>query len=298
VPAPAQAQAAPSNPFLLEEHAVVRVSEHVYMIPCKARPGVPNVGIIVGDRATMIFDTGMGRESGAIAVREAQHLSKPGATLYLSTTDLRPEHITGAQSLPPGSIWIVPEAQREEIRQGTMDYVTRFRAMSADLTAILQGLALPEPTVAVDRDATIDLGGVKVRMLWFGPAITRGDALLFVEGDAVLLSGNIVHSRAFLGFPGAYASVTNWLDIFDKLEALHPKIVVPNHADVRDPSIIPEERGLLRSLQARTRQVKTQGMSAQEAGALLKTEFQAKYPAWTDMAQVPNIVRHFYAEAP
>ena len=88
VPAFAMAQDQPGGrtPFIVQEHAVKRISEHVWEIPDKSRPGVPNVAIVVGSRATLIVDTGMGPKSGAIVVREAQSLSK-NTQFYLATTD-------------------------------------------------------------------------------------------------------------------------------------------------------------------------------------------------------------------
>src|ERR1017187_2053240 len=74
---------------LLPENSVTRVSDHVYAIQ-----GWPNVGIVVGDRATLVVDTGMGPRNGATVVREVQRLAK-GPKLYLTTTHFHPEHASG-----------------------------------------------------------------------------------------------------------------------------------------------------------------------------------------------------------
>ncbi len=72
------------NP-LLPENATKRISDHVYVIM-----GFPNVGIVVGNRATLVVDTGLGPRNGAIAAREAAKLAK-NPTLYLTTTHFHPE---------------------------------------------------------------------------------------------------------------------------------------------------------------------------------------------------------------
>src|ERR1700686_419042 len=69
------AQGSPSG--LLPENQVTRVSDHVYAII-----GFPNIGIVVGDRATLVVDTGMGARNGATVVREGERLSK-NPLLYL-----------------------------------------------------------------------------------------------------------------------------------------------------------------------------------------------------------------------
>jgi glyoxylase-like metal-dependent hydrolase (beta-lactamase superfamily II) len=293
-PAIAQDQAAPATPFIVQEHTVKRISDHVWEIPDKNRPGVPNVAIVVGSRATLVVDTGMGPRSGEIVVREAQRLSK-NTEMYLATTDFRPEHITGAMAFPPDAIWLVPEAQREDIVESTTSYIGSFMSRSADLTAALKDVKLRDPNIVFDRDARVDLGGgVAVRLMWFGPARTNGDVVVFVEPDSVLHAGNILGSKSYPGMPDHTPSVTNWLDIIDKLEALHPRIVMPNHGDVRDATLISGQREVLRDLQRRARELKAQGNTAEQAGQTLTAEFDVKYPDWKGVGGIPAIVRRFY----
>ena len=292
----AQDQAAPATPFIVQEHIIKQISDHVWEIPDRNRPGVPNVAIIVGSRATLVVDTGMGPKSGEIVVREAQRLSK-NTEFYLATTDFRPEHITGAMAFPPGTVWIVPAAQKAYIAASTKSYISSFMSRAADLTAALKDVKLRDPDVVFDRDARIDLGGgVTVHLLWYGPARTNGDIVVFVEPDRVLHGGNILGSKSYPGMPDNTPSVTNWLDILDKMEALHPLIVMPNHGEVRDASLISSQREVLRDLQKRARELKAQGNTAEQAGQTLTAEFDVKYPDWKGVGGIPAIVRRFYAE--
>jgi glyoxylase-like metal-dependent hydrolase (beta-lactamase superfamily II) len=292
----AQDSAGPVIPFIVQEHIVKQISDHVWEIPDRNRPGVPNVAIIVGSRATLVVDTGMGPKSGEIVVREAQKLSK-NTEFYLATTDFRPEHITGAMSFPPGTVWLVPAAQKADIAESTRSYISSFMSRSADLTAALKDVKLRDPDVVFDRDAKLDLGGgVTVHLIWYGPARTNGDIVIFVEPDRVLHAGNILGSKSYPGMPDNTPSVTNWLDILDKLEALHPLIVMPNHGDVRDATLISSQREVLRDLQRRTRELKAEGRTAEEAGQTLTAEFDVKYPDWKGVGGIPAIVRRFYAE--
>jgi len=205
----AQEQAAPPTPFIVQEHITKQISDHVWEIPDRNRPGVPNVALIVGSRATLVVDTGMGPRSGEIVVREAQKLSK-NTEFYLATTDFRPEHITGAMAFPPNTVWIVPAAQKADMAESTENYVTSFMSRSADLTAALKDVKLREPDVVFDRDAKVDLGGgVTVHLIWYGPARTNGDVVIFVEPDRVLHGGNILGSKSYPGMPDNTPSVTN-----------------------------------------------------------------------------------------
>src|SRR6202521_3044564 len=62
---------------ILQGDDVKRVSDHVYVIM-----GFPNVGFVVGNRATLVVDTGLGARNGDIVLRAARKLSKPNANLY------------------------------------------------------------------------------------------------------------------------------------------------------------------------------------------------------------------------
>src|SRR5277367_1971681 len=64
-PPPTQASQAAPN-LMLPENQVTPVSDHVWAII-----GFPNIGIVVGDRATLVVDTGLGPRNGAIAAHEA-----------------------------------------------------------------------------------------------------------------------------------------------------------------------------------------------------------------------------------
>jgi len=102
-----QSQPAP----LVQEGKTIKVSEHVYAIPDGRVNLVPNIGIIVGTRATMVVDAGMGPRNGQTVMREVAKVSK-NTDLYFTTTHFHPEHMTGVQAFPANTIVIRPEVQQ------------------------------------------------------------------------------------------------------------------------------------------------------------------------------------------
>lgn len=276
---------------LLPENSVTRVSDHVYAIV-----GWPNVGIIVGDRATLVVDTGMGPRNGAIVLREAQKLAK-APKLYLTTTHFHPEHAGGDAAFPPGAILIRPAVQQEEMLARGTEFLDMFRGRSPQFKELLQDVKLRPPDVVFDRELKLDLGGVTARLMWMGAAHTRGDELTFVEPDSVLLPGDIVENKLVPSMPNGDSSAKGWLAILDKLETLKPRLIVPDHGALGDGSLIAKERAFLAALQTRAQELQRQGTSAEEAGKLLSAEFKTKYPDWESMGPVPNVVRRVYAES-
>src|SRR3981189_3763540 len=101
--------------------------------------------------------------------------------------------------------------------------------MSTQTKDLLQDVKLRTPDILFDREMKLDLGGVTARLFWLGAAHTKGDELIFVEGDSVLIPGDIVQSKLVPNMPNADASPKGWIAILDQFETLKPRFVVPDH---------------------------------------------------------------------
>lgn len=278
--------------MMLPENSVTRVSDHIHAII-----GFPNIAIVVGDRATLVVDTGLGPKNGAIVLKQAEKLAK-AQTLYLTTTHFHPEHAMGEQAFPARTIIIRPVAQQEEMKKHAKEFIDLFSGFSAQSKELLQDVKMRPPDIVFDKEMTIDLGGVTARLMWLGPAHTQGDELIFVEPDSALISGDIVQDKIVPNLPSADASVKNWLAILDQLEPLHPRYVVPDHGALGDGSLIAKERAFILDLQTRALELKREGKSANDAAAQVTAEFKTKYPDWQTMGPVANVVKRVYAETP
>jgi glyoxylase-like metal-dependent hydrolase (beta-lactamase superfamily II) len=288
---PAIARAQLKQPLLSEDN-LKRVSDHVYVIE-----GFPNVAIVVGSRATLVVDTGLGERNGATVMRAEQKLAK-GSILYLTTTHFHSEHTSGEQAFPASTIIIRNSAQQNEMNKGVAGHIEVFKKMSAQNMDLLQNVKFRAPDVVFDREAKLDLGGVTARLFWIGPAHTKGDMLTFVEEDSVLIPGDIVQKDIFPIMPNPDASVKGWLSILDNVEALHPKFIVPDHgAAIVDASQIGTERAYLLALQARALDLKKQGVSAEDAGKTVTGELKAKYPDWPNPNNVAGEVMRVYEQS-
>jgi len=275
---------------LVDEHTLTRVSEHV-----SAVVGFPNVAIVVGTRATLVIDTGLGERNGATVMRVVQRLER-GATLYLTTTHYHSEHTTGEQAFPANTVLIRPVVQQEELNQRLPQHMARFREMSQQNKELLADVKMRTPDILFDGEMKLDLGGVTARLFLLGPAHTKGDMLIYVEEDSVLIPGDIVQSKLFPIMPEE-STMKGWLAVLDKLEPLKPRLVVPDHGELGDGSLIGKERGMLAELQGRALELKRQGKSADEAGKLLTDELHAKHPDFGNVDRIAADVKSVYAEA-
>lgn len=283
---------AQSNTQPLLGETTTRVSEHVYAIM-----GWPNVAIVVGNRATLVVDTGLGPRNGATIARVVNKLS-PNAKVFLTTTHFHPEHAGGEQGFPPRTILIRGFVQQEEMEQHGLEMLDAFRQRSAQNAELLADVKLRTPDVLFDKDVQLDLGGVTARVMWLGAAHTKGDQLVFIEPDSALISGDVVQSKLVPAIPGTGGSVKSWLAVLDKLAPLNPRYVVPDHGELGDGSLIEKERAFITYLRTRALELKREGVSEDDAGKQLTVQLKTKYPDWPNLNPVANFVRRVYAELP
>jgi glyoxylase-like metal-dependent hydrolase (beta-lactamase superfamily II) len=283
---------------VVKEGTTVKLSQHVYAIPDERVPMVPNVGIVVGERATLIVDPGMGARSGEAVLRETAKVSR-NRELYLVTTHFHPEHTTGEAGLPPTAKLVRARAQQQDVDEMGMEWVKIFSSRSPVVADVLKGFtSFRKPDELFDTEKTLDLGGVKVRCLRLGPGHTRGDVVFYVEEDRVLFSGDLAMSGAFPAFATPQSRSDTWLKSLDALDAFHAQRLVPSHGPLADASIIGQYRSYLKDLQARVAELKRAGKSASEASDVLQAEFRAKYPDWAQPVRVAAAVNAIYAEMP
>jgi glyoxylase-like metal-dependent hydrolase (beta-lactamase superfamily II) len=282
---------------LQQEGATVKISEHVYVIPDFKVGMVPNVGIVVGSRATLVIDPGLGFKNGQVVLREVQKVSQ-GPDIYIVNTHFHPEHTTGEVAFPPSAQVIRAAAQQQDVDEMGMQWVERFRQRSPEIADLLKEATFRTPAEIFEQEKVLDLGGVRVRLMRLGPGHTRGDTVAFVEGDGVLFSGDLAMKNLFPAFATPQSDSRTWLASLDQMAALPATQLVPAHYEITDSSAIDGYRSYLTALQARVAALKQQGTSSEAAAKLLVDEFKQQYPAWDQPGRVQAAVAAVYKELP
>jgi glyoxylase-like metal-dependent hydrolase (beta-lactamase superfamily II) len=282
--------AAPAQTQPLVGESTITVSEHVWAIM-----GFPNIAIIVGSRATLVVDTGLGPRNGATVARVAGKLSS-NARLFLTTTHFHPEHAGGEPGFPPGTILIRNAVQQQDMQQYGQELLDLFSGMSAQNKELLAGVTLRQPDIVFDKEAKLDLGGVTARLMWLGEGHTKGDELIFIEPDRTLISGDIVQNKVVPGIFREGGTPASWLAVLDQLLPLNALHVLPDHSAPGDGSLVGRERAFIGDVRTRALELKRQGVSAEDAGKQLLAEFKGKYPDWPNLSPIGNFVQRVYDE--
>ena len=279
-----------SQPMVSENPT--RISDHVWAIM-----GFPNIAIVVGSHATLVVDSGLGPKNGATASRVAAKLAPNKPKLFLTTTHFHPEHAAGEPGFPPGTILIRNAVQQQEMEKHGQEMIDMFSQRSPQNKDLLEGVILRPPDVLFDQEATIDLGGVTARLLWFGGAHTKGDELTFVDPDRTLISGDVVQNKTMPNMFGDGGTPASWLAVLEKVAALNAAHVLPDHSAPGDGSLVAEELNLISEIRTRALVLKRQGISPDDAGKQVSADLKTQHPDWPN-TNAAGFVKSVYAELP
>ncbi len=277
-----------SQPMVGEN--TTKISDHVWAIM-----GFPNIAIVVGGRATLIVDTGLGPKNGATVARVAAKLAPNNAKLFLTTTHFHPEHAGGEPGFPPGTILIRDAVQQQEMEKHGQEMIEMFSKFSAQNKELLAGVVLRSPDVIFNQETTVDLGGVTARLLWFGGAHTKGDELTFVEPDRTLISGDVVQNQTMPNIFGDGGTPASWLAVLDKVASLNAAHILPDHSAPGDGSLVAAERELISEIRTQALTLRAKGLSANDAGKQVSASLKTQHPDWPN-TNAGGFVKSVYTE--
>jgi glyoxylase-like metal-dependent hydrolase (beta-lactamase superfamily II) len=282
---------ATAPPSLVREGITEKLTDHVWAIPDGSASLVPNVGIVVGKKAVLVVDTGMGTRNGETVLKEVAKVGA-GKPVYIVTTHVHPEHDMGAHAFPKDSKLIRSKTQVEDIAAGAgMNLVPIFAARSDLNKELLQGAKHRDADIVFDGSYALDLGGLNAHIRSMGTNHTHGDTVVLVDG--VLFSGDIA-MKPQPSFSNPTATISHWLASLDALQAMKPKQIVPSHGPFGGVEIIEGYRTYLTRIRDRTAELKKAGKTQDETVQVITDEMSAQYP---DKNRLGGAIRAGYHEA-
>lgn len=261
-----------------------QVTKHVHFIPDEHRPLVPNVGFVVGSRAVLVIDTGLGHENGSIVLEAARSLSE-SERFFVVASHTHPEHDLGVMAFPDDATVIRSTRQERDIEDLGMRLADRFAQFSPRTAELLVGAAVRPSDIVFEDSLVLDLGGVTVHLINAGPAHTRGDLAVYVENDNVLFTGDVVMKQ----YPMPLApngSVQVWLATLNRLEALSPEWVIPCHYDTGGVELIQDYRRFFTTLQSRAVELYKEGADESTITETLAAEIGPRFADWSDSGRI------------
>jgi glyoxylase-like metal-dependent hydrolase (beta-lactamase superfamily II) len=202
-----------------------KLSDHAYAYTAE---GDPNSGIVIGDDGVMVIDTQATPAMAQDVIDRVREVTdKP--IKYVVLTHYHAVRVLGASAY--GADHIISS-------QGTWDLIVERGQQDMDseiqrFPRLFQGVesvpGLTWPTMVFENSMTLWMGDLEVRIAHLGRGHTKGDTVVWLPGDKVLFSGDLVEYGATPYTGDAY--LTDWPATLDALEALEPASIVPGRGD-------------------------------------------------------------------
>ncbi|MEO6351648.1 MAG: MBL fold metallo-hydrolase [Oxalobacteraceae bacterium] len=201
-----------------------QLSEHAYAYTAE---GDPNTGIIVGDEAVMVIDTQATPVMAQDVVRRIREVTdKP--IKYVVMSHYHAVRVLGASGYRQhGLEHIIASKDTYEliVERGAFDMDSEIGRFPRLFQAVESVPGLTWPTIVFQKEMTLWLGKLEVKIMQLGRGHTKGDTVVWLPQDKVLFSGDLVEFDATPYAGDAYFQ--DWPHTLDNLAALQAEKLVP-----------------------------------------------------------------------
>jgi cyclase len=123
------------------------------------------------------------------------------------------------------------------------------------------------PNVTFSGALTLHMGGREIRVL-HARAITPGDTYIFLPGEKILITGDIMLDPYPYAIGGTYPA--EWLSTLQQFAALKPAWTVPGHGQAQEgDQFIARNIRLFEDVMAKVKDAKAKGMTADQTAVAL-----------------------------
>ncbi len=213
---------------------------------------IANLGIIVGQDAVALIDTG-GSATVGQRLMLAVHAITDKPVRYVINTHEHPDHVFGNAAMPSGATFVGHRNLPAELAKRGPYYLRSYREQLGE--AAIAAVRIIPPTLLVDTETTLDLGGRRLRLTAWSPAAhTDCDLTVLDETTGVLFAGDLVFLQHV---PVLDGSLTGWLSLMPRLAEIPATIVVPGHGRLVAPwpRALDDEHRYLTALEQDTRRM-------------------------------------------
>jgi glyoxylase-like metal-dependent hydrolase (beta-lactamase superfamily II) len=241
---------------------------------------VPNIGIVCGERATLVVDTGLGTDNARRVLDAARQLG--GANpIFLTLTHFHAEHGLGASLFQQeGATIVYNAAQWQELEEKAQAFTRLFLGGQPLLEPYFAGVEFPPPHILYQGVMWFDLGGRMVELREYGGGHSRGDQVVLLRDSGVLFTGDLVENQVFGVIPDGDSHLLPWLQRLRELEELGASIVVPGHGLPGGAEVLRDFREYFELTDRRATELRDSGLSEDEIVDSVAAELLALHPDW------------------
>jgi glyoxylase-like metal-dependent hydrolase (beta-lactamase superfamily II) len=224
-------QAQQPSPIALE-----KIADNIYQV--KGGSGA-NCGVVIGEKEVMVIDAKMSEESAKQMLAEIGKIS-PVPVRVLAFTHSDGDHVNGITGFPADiKIWAQEETKHY------MDEAFKDEKQRAYLP-LIKTFASGGPEY--------DLGGLKVQLLYLGPAHTSGDAVVYCPKEKVAFLGDLFFAgRDPLVHRHKNGSSFGLVKVLNSVLQLDAEVFLSGHAEKATRSDV---ENLIKSIEDKQTQIK------------------------------------------
>ncbi|WP_321956335.1 MBL fold metallo-hydrolase [Paraburkholderia bannensis] len=255
-----------------------KLSEHAYAYTAE---GDPNTGIIIGDDAVLVADTQATPVMAQDVIRRIREVTdKP--IKYVLLTHYHAVRVLGASAYNAQQIIASQDTYDLIVERGEQDMKSEIERFPRLFNAVESVPGLTWPTLTFKKEMTLWLGKLEVKILQLGRGHTKGDTVVWLPQEKVLLSGDLVEYGATPYAGDAYFQ--DWPATLDAIAALKPEKLVPGRgAALKTPQEVAEglagTRAFISELYAK---VKSGASEGKDLNAIYKETFAELKPKFGD----------------
>ncbi|RRD07303.1 MBL fold metallo-hydrolase [Arachnia propionica] len=228
-----------------------RVTPRVLTARCE--PHGVTVGLVIGDDRAALVDAGSSPAQGETILAAAR--AEAGVEVsHVVVTHAHHDHWFGIAGMPG----VISVAHEDLLLDPEPEVLSAARRIGLE--------QLPGPDVTLSLMWALDLGGVRLEVLHFGPAHTGTDLFVVVPEEDVIFVGDALESDGDPCFSTA-SSFVGWPKALDGVLGASRETTrfVPGHGPVVDRDFCFRQRAELAMVQGTTETLFGQGTGQQEA---------------------------------
>ena len=198
-----------------------KLSDHAYAYTAE---GDPNTGIVVGDDAVLVSDTQATPVMAQDVIRRIRSVTDKPID-YVVLTHYHAVRVLGASAYGAREIIASEETYDLIVERGAADMKSEIERFPRLFRAVESVPGLTWPTITFKGQVTLRLGKLDVQLLQLGRGHTKGDTVVWLPADRILLSGDLVEFGATPYAGDAYFA--EWPQTLDMISSLKPEKLVP-----------------------------------------------------------------------
>lgn len=265
--------------------------------------GWSNAGIIIDGATSLLVDTLYDLKlTGEMLATMRRALPAAASIDMLVNTHANADHCYGNQLVADARI-IASARTAEEMLELPPDRMSMLMKQADHLGAFgafakrafapfdFENISLTLPDTTFEERLDLRVGTKAVQLLEVGPAHTRGDTLVYVPGDKVVFTGDILFIE---GHPIIWAGpVSNWIRACEIILSLDVETIVPGHGPITDKRGVKQLKGYFEYLLSEVSRCYQAGMTIYEAARSIPMD---AYATWLDPERVVINIASIYRE--